>query len=82
MRREVKRSPISSSNRGPLPTSRSRPPDGYLLPRDKALDARLLDGDRARKFGRQYGDPETLLHRYQWLELHAIDVVDRAGEMP
>lgn len=51
-------------------------PDGYYLQRIKMLNSRLLDGDRARKFGRQYGlDREVLRQRYRWLDLHATEVV-------
>ena len=55
-------------------------PDGYYLQRTETLNARLLDGDRTRKFGRRYGlGREALRHRYQWLDLHATDVVATAA---
>lgn len=48
---------------------------GYHVPRQKALGARLLPGDRELGLGAQYAWPEE--HRrgaYEWLALHATDV--------
>jgi hypothetical protein len=51
-------------------------PRGYLLPRQRALGARLLEGDRRAGFGSQYRlADEQVLALYDWLELHATEVV-------
>jgi hypothetical protein len=51
-------------------------PHAYLIPRQKLLGARLLDGDRRQGFGRQYFlTAEQIMSSFAWLELHATDVV-------
>lgn len=49
--------------------------DGYLAPRQAALAARMLEGDRRNGFGWQYAWPdEQRRAAYDWLDLHATDV--------
>jgi Glycosyl transferase family 2 len=49
---------------------------GYLLRRQRSLARRMLEGDRRSGFGAQYHlTPEALLRSYEWLQLHAYDVV-------
>ena len=56
-------------------------PQGYFLPRQKALGVRLLPGDRERGFGAQYEmSDKQHMHAYDWLQMHAIDVVTPAYE--
>lgn len=51
-------------------------PDGYLIPRQRALGARLLPGDVARGLGGQYASADAVhLDSFAWLEMHATDVV-------
>ena len=59
-------------------------PHGYLIPRQKALGARLLPGDLSRGLGNHYALPDEVnLYSFEWLEMHASDVVTpRAGDPP
>lgn len=51
-------------------------PQGYFLPRQRALGRRMLAQDRASGFGAHYAHPvEVDLHAFEWLKLHAADVV-------
>ena len=50
----------------------------YLLRRQKALARRMLATDRSSGFGAQYHlTPEQILRSFEWLKLHALDVVTR-----
>lgn len=52
-------------------------PHRYLLRRQRALARRLLDGDVRSGFGVQYRlPPERILNSYDWLQLHAYDVIE------
>ncbi|MGL5004010.1 MAG: glycosyltransferase family 2 protein [Casimicrobium sp.] len=49
--------------------------DGYHNPRQDALKARLLDGDRKRGYGSHYNSPRELrMKSFHWLKHHAVDV--------
>ncbi len=51
-------------------------PEGYLIPRQRALGARLLPGDLARGLGAQYASADAIhLDSFAFLEMHATDVV-------
>jgi hypothetical protein len=52
---------------------------GYFLPRQRALGQRMLAHDRASGFGAHYAHPvEVDLHAFEWLKMHATDVVSTA----
>ena len=52
----------------------------YLLRRQRLLARRMLEGDRRSGFGAQYHlSPEQILRSFEWLQLHAHDVV-RPGQ--
>jgi hypothetical protein len=51
-------------------------PHAYLIPRQKLLGQRLLEGDRRHGFGGQYFlSAEKILSSFGWLQMHATDVV-------
>jgi Glycosyl transferase family 2 len=53
---------------------------GYTIPRQRALAAKLLPGDVARGFGMQYrASDRHLLNYFAWLELHAAPVLPSAA---
>jgi hypothetical protein len=51
--------------------------EGYHNPRQDALRARLLDGDRKRGYGAHYdGDKALRAKSFEWMKNHAVRVVD------
>lgn len=51
--------------------------DGYHNPRQQALGARLLDGDRKQGYGSHYATTNQLrMKSFEWLKNHAVRVVD------
>lgn len=55
-------------------------PHAYLLPRQRALAQRLLETDLRSGFGQQYRlSPEGMLRSFEWLKMHAGNVVEVDG---
>jgi hypothetical protein len=51
-------------------------PHAYTIPRQRAMAQRISESDRRQGFGRQYFlSAEKILQSFEWLKMHATDVV-------